>query len=92
MYFSNPPLLWAAVLFQFVSSQALTAWYTSVGPQVVYQNATSGDLYYSLDTGSGSGAGGFTPWAKIPVTIPPKQGTALAGTGYTDSSGTLQVS
>lgn len=84
--------MFVAVFSQLVSSQALTAWYTSVGPQVIYQNASTGDLYYCLDTGSGSGLGGFTPWAKLPVTIPPKQGTALAGTGYTDASGTLQVS
>lgn len=59
---------------------------------MVYQNGASGDLYYSLDTGSGSGTGGFTPWVIIPVIITPKEGTSLASAGYTDSSGTLQES
>lgn len=74
-----------------VSSQALAAWYTNIGPQIVYQNASSGDLLFTMNTGSGSFAG-FTPWAKLPMTIQPKRGTALAGSGFTGGDGLTYVS
>ncbi|KAF2664142.1 hypothetical protein BT63DRAFT_102199 [Microthyrium microscopicum] len=77
-----------ARLVQRVSSQALTAWYTSIGPQIIWQNASSGDILYSTNIGSGT-AGGFTQWAKLPLTFPPKNGTALASTGFTGGNGNL---
>ena len=78
--------------FELVSSQALTSWYTNLGPQVIYQNVSSGDLMYSVDTGSGSGKSGFTAWAKLPVTIQPRIGTGLAGTGFSGGDGNIYVS
>jgi outer membrane protein assembly factor BamB len=78
--------------YLLVSSQSLAAWSTGVGDQVVYQNVSSGELLYSIDTGSGIGAGGFTAWAKLPVTTPPKAGSRLVGTGYTGADGNIYVS
>jgi hypothetical protein len=83
-------LLLVAVCGREVFSQALAAWYNNIGPQIVYQNATSGDLIYTMDTGSGSFAG-FTPWAKLPMTIQPKFGTALAGSGFAGGDGYIYV-
>lgn len=74
-----------------VSSQSLAAWSTNIGDQVIYQNASSGDLLYTINTGSGTGAGGFTAWARLPVTTPPRAGSRLAGTGYAGSDGNLYV-
>jgi len=76
----------------FAAPQALAAWRTSVGDQVIYQNASSGDLLYSMATGSGIGVGGFTAFAKLPVTTPPKPGSALTGTGYIGADGSMYVS
>jgi hypothetical protein len=78
--------------FLSAASQAIAAWRTRIGDQVIYQNATSGDLLYSIATGSGIGIGGFTAWAKLPVTTPPKPGSALAGTGYIGADGSMYVS
>lgn len=82
----------SAFCFRLASSQALASWYTNLGPQVIYQNASTGDLMYSVDTGSGPGTGGFTSWAKLPLTTPAKAGTSLAGTGFSGGDGNIYVS
>lgn len=74
-----------------VSSQAFASWYTNLGPQVIYQNASTGDLMYSVETGSGPGTGGFTAWAKLPITTPARAGTSLAGTGFSGGDGSIYV-
>lgn len=81
-----PAVFLSLYLFPFVSSQALAAWSNGVGDQVIYQNASTGDLLYSIATGSGIGAGGFTAWAKLPLTTAPKSGSKLAGTGFVSFS------
>lgn len=84
--------LWLTTCIRLIASQALTAWHTSVGDQVVYQNASSTDLLYTIATGTGPGFGGFTAWTKLSLTVPPRNGTGLAGTGYTGGDGNLYVS
>lgn len=85
-------LLCISSYYPLVLSQSLAAWSTNLGDQVIYQNESSGDLLYTINTGSGTGAGGFTMWARLPVTTPPKAGSRLAGTGYAGSDGNLYVS
>lgn len=86
--------IWIGILIcclRVASSHTFASWYTNQGPQVIYQNASSGKLFYSIDTGSSSGTGGFTTWAELLVTITPKTGTALAGTGYLGDDGNVYV-
>ncbi|KAF4625964.1 hypothetical protein G7Y89_g12203 [Cudoniella acicularis] len=79
----------APIFSRLVSTQALAAWHTNVGDQVIYQNSSSTDLYYTIDTGTGLGVGGFTSWTRLSLTIPPKNGTSLTGTGYTSGDGNI---
>jgi hypothetical protein len=65
---------------------------TNIGPAVVWQNATTGDLMYSIDTGSGPGAGGYTAWQKLPITTPARNNTLLGATGFTGGDGDVYVS
>ena len=85
VHFSKLQLLCTFVFCHLVSSQALTAWHTSVGSQVVYQNATSGDIYHSLDTGSGSGVAVSLLGQKFrPMNI--DEGTVFGGIFMEDSA------
>jgi hypothetical protein len=81
-----------ATICCMVSSQGLTAWYNDFGPQVIYQNETTGDVWITIQNGPGNGTGPFSLWHQLPLTIQPKKGTPLASTGFTLQADTIQVS
>jgi hypothetical protein len=91
MYFLTFSVLCLSVCVRLVSSQALASWMTNIGPAVVWQNATTGDLMYSIDTGTGPGTGGYTAWARLPLTTPAKANTLLGATGFTGGDGNIYV-
>ena len=92
MYFLTFSVLCLSACIRLVSSQALASWMTNIGPAVIWQNATTGDLMYSIDTGSGPGAGGYTAWQKLPITTPARNNTLLGATGFTGGDGDVYVS
>src|ERR1700734_1204168 len=92
MYFLTFSILCLSACIRLVSSQALASWMTNIGPAVVWQNATTGDLMYSIDTGSGPGYGGYAAWQKLPITTPARNNTLLGATGFTGGDGDVYVS
>lgn len=64
-----------------VTGQAVTTFYSGKGPAVVAQDPSTGKLLYSVYSPNG-----FSSMQSINVSVTPKNGTALASTGFSGSS------
>ncbi|KAH8646083.1 hypothetical protein BX600DRAFT_477124 [Xylariales sp. PMI_506] len=69
-------------LAKFSNGQAIAAWHNSVGTQILIQNSTTGDVYYSNCNSSGTPVFPTDPLHVLSFTRRPKLGSAFAGTGY----------
>ncbi len=68
---------------------ALTSWTTTIGPQVMLQNTTTGQIRYSYCNSYGSPIYSYTADTYFNLTYPPKNGTALAGVGWWTNTNTV---
>ncbi|KAK3935680.1 hypothetical protein QBC46DRAFT_45021 [Diplogelasinospora grovesii] len=71
------------------SEAAMAAWWTGIGPQVILQNETTGQIQYSICNSNGQPFYSYTGGSAFSLSYKPKIGTALAGTGYWDSTKTV---
>jgi hypothetical protein len=82
---------WLSTFLGGTVAQALAAWHLNFGDGIVYQESSTGELHYTIDTGSGPGASGFTTWQRLPLTIQPKTSTGLAVTGFVGGDNNIYV-
>jgi hypothetical protein len=66
--------------------QAIAAWHNTYGAQVILQNSTTGDVYYSNCNSNGPPVFPMAPLNVFPFSTKPKLGSAFAGTGYSADS------
>jgi hypothetical protein len=78
-------LLWGAAQ---CCSAAIDAWWTQMGPQIIRQNATTGAIMYSMCNSNDTPIWPTDPPLEFNLTYTPKNGTALTGQGWWDSSTT----
>lgn len=64
-----------------VDAQALATFYSGIGPTIVAQDPSTGNFLYNVRS-----AKGFSSMQTINVKTTPKNGTAIASTGYSGSS------
>ena len=64
------------------SHAAIAAWWTGIGPQVILQNATTGAIRHSPCNAFGVPTYSHTDSRVLALSHEPKNGTALAGTGW----------
>lgn len=69
-------------------SAAMAAWWTDLGAQVVMQNETTGGLMYSLCNSNSTPVFPDDPPQYFSLAFQPRNGTALAGTGWWDTTTT----
>jgi len=71
----------------------MTSWWTEGGPHphVAYQASHTRDIVYSY-CGTANLILPQPPPSIFPTTIPPREGTGLAGTGWVDSANTFWAS
>jgi hypothetical protein len=62
--------------------QAIAAWHNSYGAQVILQNSTTGDVYYSDCNSNGAPVFSTNPLNVFSFSKKPKLGSSFAGTGY----------
>lgn len=66
----------------FSSGQAIAAWHNTYGAQVIIQNSTTGDVYYSNCNSQDQPTFPTAPLNVFPFTKKPKLGSAFTGIGY----------
>jgi len=85
MFFNTFVLFISSLLLtgisKVVDAQALATFYSGIGPTIVTQDSSTGNFLYNVRS-----AKGFSSMQTINVKTTPKNGTAIASTGY--SSGT----
>ncbi|KAL8295627.1 hypothetical protein RB597_009263 [Gaeumannomyces tritici] len=70
-------------------SATMAAWWTDLGAQVIKQNETTGAIMYSFCNGSGTPVFPVDPPNTLSLAFEPRNGTALTGRGWWDSSKTV---
>jgi len=86
---STALLLLAAVVAPSRAA-SMAAWMTGYGPQIIIQNATTGAVRHSPCNAYGTPTYSYTDSGyELPLIIKPKNGTALAGTGWWDNVKTM---
>jgi len=87
-------LVWRVVLLLVAvnsCSAALASWWTDRGPQIIRQNATTGQIMYSMCNSNYTPIFPTDPPLTFSLSYPPLNGTALSGVGWF-TKGTTWVS
>ncbi|KAK1750231.1 hypothetical protein QBC47DRAFT_122466 [Echria macrotheca] len=79
-------LLAAAVV---PSQAAMSAWWTGIGPQVVFHNKTTGAIRYTACNSFGDAYYSYTGPNELKLNYKPKNDTPLAGVGYWNEKNTV---
>ena len=70
-------------------ANAIAAWQTTIGPQVMLQDPVTADIRYSYCNSYGTPVYSYTDDTNFPLTYPAKNGTNLAGVGWWDNTKTV---
>ncbi|KAL2158388.1 hypothetical protein VTH06DRAFT_4436 [Thermothelomyces fergusii] len=65
---------------------SISAWHTSLGPQVILVNDTTNEIRYTACNSDGVPAYSYTEDYALTLDIPPKVGTPVAGVGWYDNT------
>ena len=67
----------------------IAAWITGIGPQILHQNMTTGQLRYSFCNSFDTPIYSYTEDTALKLSYPAKNGTTLAGVGWWDNTITV---
>ena len=70
------------------SQGKMAAWMTTIGPQILMQNLTTGGIMYSSCNSYDTPIFPNDPPNMLSLTYQPRNGTAVAGTGWWDNTAT----